>query len=236
MLLTEKGKKLFNKIEPMINGLLKTESEFLKIRDINFGTYSTMNSKILSECINKYYQKNKEININIINNNLEALISMLDKSEIDILLCKKINEDLYDEKKIKYMKLGYLEEVLIANKNSNLKEKAIDIKDLKDKIIYIPRNDSKTVLTFIKELQKENIKNIKRIDSSTMIKILENGNDVGFITKEYIKEEMEQNKIVILKNNFTIESSEIGIYIRKNEQFKELKDFIEILKSRFNTI
>ena len=61
--LTEKGKELFEKIEPSINILQKTELEFLGLRDINFGTYNTMNSKILSNSINKYYEKNKNTNI-----------------------------------------------------------------------------------------------------------------------------------------------------------------------------
>ena len=236
MLLTKKGQELFYNIEPLINNLLKIECEFLKIRDINFGTYNTMNSKIISECIDRYYQKNKENNINITNNKIEDLISMLDKSKIDILLSKKISDDLYDLQKIKYIKLGHLEEALISNKNSILKEKTLDIKDLKDEIIYIPRNNSTSILNFINDLKKEGLNNIKRIDSSTMIKILQNGTGVGLITKEYIKEEIENNKIVILKTNFNIEASEVGIYIRKNENFKELKEFIEILKERFNKI
>lgn len=236
MILTKKGKELFSKIEPLIKGILKTESEFLKIRDINFGTYSTMNSKILSKCINQFYEDNKETNINIVNNKIEELISMLDKSEIDIILSKKINEDLYNKNNIKYVKLGNLEEVLITNINSKIKDKTIDINDLKNEIIYIPRNDSPAILNFVKELQNKGINNIKRIDSATMIKILESGNGVGLITKEYITEEIEQNKIVVLKHTFNIETSEIGIYVRKNERFKQLNIFIEILKERFNRV
>lgn len=210
--------------------------EFLDLRDINFGTYNTMNSKILSDCINKYYEKNKNTNINIMTHNIETLISMMNKSEIDIILSKKINEDLYDSEKIKYQKLGYLEEILITNNNSKLKDKAINYKDLKDEIVYIPRNNSPSIINFVNQLQKEGITNIKKIDSSTMIKILENGNGIGIITKAYVKEELEKEKVRELRTNFSIESSEIGIYSLKNQNFNQLKDFIKILVDKFKNI
>lgn len=233
MILTQKGEELYKKIELSIKSLLEVGAEFLQVRYINFGTYSTMNSKILSECINKYYQKNKETNINITTNKVKELISLLEKSKLDIILSKQIDKNLYNENQIKYIKLGNLEEVLITNKNSKLKEKSIEVKDLKEEIIYIPRNNSKTINNFVAELKKVGIVNIKRIDSSTMIKILEKGEGVGLITKEYIDEELKENKLIILKTKFDIQASEFGIYIRKNENFKQLKDFIEILKERF---
>lgn len=210
--------------------------EFLGLRDINFGTYNTMNSKILSDSINKYYEKNKNTNINIMTHNIETLISMMNKSEIDIILSKKINEDLYDSEKIKYQKLGDLEEILITNSNSKFKDKTINYKDLKDEIVYIPRNNSPSIINFVNQLQKEGITNIKKIDSSTMIKILENGNGIGIITKAYVKEELEKEKVRELRTNFNIKSSEIGIYSLKNQNFNQLKDFIKILVDKFKNI
>ena len=210
--------------------------EFLGLRDINFGTYNTMNSKILCDSINKYYEKNKNTNINIMTHNIETLISMMNKSEIDIILSKKINEDLYDSEKIKYQKLGDLEEILITNSNSKFKDKTINYKDLKDEIVYIPRNNSPSIINFVNQLQKEGITNIKKIDSSTMIKILENGNGIGIITKAYVKEELEKEKVRELRTNFNIESSEIGIYSLKNQNSNQLKDFIKILVDKFKNI
>ena len=195
-----------------------------------------MNSKILSDSINKYYEKNKNTNINIMTHNIETLISMMNKSEIDIILSKKINEDLYDSEKIKYQKLGDLEEILITNSNSKFKDKTINYKDLKDEIVYIPRNNSPSIINFVNQLQKEGITNIKKIDSSTMIKILENGNGIGIITKAYVKEELEKEKVRELRTNFNIKSSEIGIYSLKNQNFNQLKDFIKILVDKFKNI
>lgn len=234
MILTEKGKELFKEVEQNVNNLLEIEAKFLGRRDINFGTYNTMISKLLSECINKYYENNKQNKINIINSKIEEMFNMLTNSELDIILSKKVNENLYDNKKIKYVKLGELEEVIITNSKSKLKDKVIDLEDLKEEIIYLPRNDSISIQKFIDMLNKHGVKdNIKRIDSATMIKMLESGTGIGVITKEYIKEDIQIGKILNLKTKFKLDTSEIGIYIRRGNKFKELNEFLEILKIRF---
>ena len=92
-------------------------------------------------------------------------------------------------------------------------------------IIYIPRNESISTTKFINKLVGANI---KKIDSSTMIKIVEKGEGIGLITKKYI----QNSKVSILKTDFEIEDSEYGIYVNKNNRFKELKEFIEILKQQ----
>lgn len=233
MILTEKGEQLFNEIEASINKLLKAEEKIISNKEINFGTYNTIISKLLSGCINKYYENNSKRKINIINNKIEDMIYMLQNSELDLILSKKIEQE-NNYKKIKYIKLAELEEVIITNNNSILTNKIIEIDDLKDEIIYMPRNNSASLLKIIKRLESQGLKdNIKRIDSSTMLKLLENGQGVGIITKEYIKEELELKKISIVQTKFKLEKSELGLYLRKDNKNKELKIFVDILKKNF---
>lgn len=234
MILTEKGEELFKQIEPNINNLLEIEKTFLNTCSINFGTYNTLISKMISECINKYYKKNRKNKINIINAKIEDMLYMLLNSEIDIVLSKRVSEDLYDNKQIKYIRLGELQEVIITNNNSKLNNRKIDFKDLKDEIIYIPRNNTVSILKFIRQIEKYGFSdNIKRIDSSTMIKLLKKGSGIGIITKEYVKEEIENKKISILETKFNLENSELGIYKRKEYKSKILEEFINLLKQRF---
>mgnify|MGYP003522970159 CR=1 FL=1 len=58
MKLTEAGEKLYNQISPAVDTILQAEKQFLTNRNINFGTYATMLSKVLSSCISKYYAQN----------------------------------------------------------------------------------------------------------------------------------------------------------------------------------
>lgn len=235
MVLTQKGEELFRNVAPLIEQLLQVEINFFNYRDINFGTYSTMVSKMLSGCIVQYYEKHKNSRINIVNDKIENMFLKLKNAEIDIILTKKIEDNLYDIQKIKYVKLGYLQDVLIVNNNSELINKVNNINDLKDEIIYLPRNNSISTLKFIKKLKENGMEpNIRKIDSSTMIELIKNGEGIGFITKEYVKDEIKEKKIKVLETDFKLELSEYGIYIQKYNKCKELKDFIEILKEVLN--
>lgn len=228
MKLTKKGKELFEMISPSIEILQKAEAIVTNNREINFGTYNTMVSVLLSESISQYYSRNENKKINIINSDIDNMIFKLETTELDIVVSKRIDEKVYDTSKIEYVKLGKLHDVLVTNKNSKLaKKKLVSIDELQDEIIYIPRNESISTTNFIKMIEKSNI---KKIDSATMLKIVEKGEGIGFITKEYI----ENDRVAIIKTDFKIEASEYGIYLNKENNFKELKEFIEILKR--NTI
>lgn len=228
MKLTKKGKELFEMISPAIEILQKAEAIVTNNREINFGTYNTMVSVLLSESISQYYSRNENKKINIINSDIDNMIFKLETTELDIVVSKRIDEKVYDTSKIEYVKLGKLHDVLVTNKNSKLaKKKLVSIDELQDEIIYIPRNESISTTNFVKMIEKSNI---KKIDSATMLKIVEKGEGIGFITKEYI----ENDRVAIIKTDFKIEASEYGIYLNKENNFKELKEFIEILKR--NTI
>ena len=120
MKLTIKGKELFENIYPEIEKLIKAEEELTGNRKINFGTYNTMVTTMFSESISKYYKENKNRKINVINLNIPSMFSMLENLELDLIVCKKVDEKVYDKTKIKYIKLGEMENVLIASKSSQL--------------------------------------------------------------------------------------------------------------------
>lgn len=133
------------------------------------------------------------------------------------------------------LSFGFADFVLIANNSSELCNKNVTISDLKNKIIYIPRGESESVLAFIKMISENNLENeIKKIDSVTMCNIIENHDCIGLVNKDYIKEEIEKNKVTLLNTDFKIPSTEFGIYIQKNNTFPELKKFINIIKNKFN--
>lgn len=223
MKLTKKGKELFDIVSPSIETLIKAETIITNSREINLGTYNALASNILSESILQYYEKAKDKKINIFNSKIDNMFLKLANSEIDLIVSKKVDSNIYDSTKIKYIKLGVLHDVLITNKKSKLATKIISKDDLQKEIIYVPRNESISTSRFIDILSKSNI---KEIDSATMLKIIEKGEGIGFITKEYIG----NDEVTILKTDFKLESAEYGIYLNIENNFKELKEFIKILK------
>ena len=73
---------------------------------------------------------------------------------------------------------------------------------------------------------------VKNITYSTMLQILKGENEIGLATKEYIENEIDLNKITVLKTDFEIEPIEFGMYLNNN-RFKELNTLIKIIKKDF---
>lgn len=105
MKLTKKGQQLFDEISPAINMILESEKKFLCDKNINFGTFATMLSKVLSDCIAEFYKENKDSKITTITEQFNSLVSKLLNHELDILVSNKIDEKIYDISDIKYIKL-----------------------------------------------------------------------------------------------------------------------------------
>ena len=231
MELSKEGNKLYIEIKDAVKILEEAQNKYIGFRNINLGVHATMLNKIFSKSIAKYYQENESIKINIINKDIKEMIYDLENQELDIVLSKKINEKYYDKNKVTYIPLGNLHDILIASNNTKYKNKIITIDELKEAIIYTPRKTSSTTMRFMEKFDIDENK-VKNITYSTMLQILKGENEIGLATKEYIENEIDLNKIIVLKTDFEIEPIEFGMYLNNN-RFKELNTLIKIIKKDF---
>lgn len=237
MELTQAGKRLYEEISPAIKQIVEIDKKYSLSNEIILGTYATMLSKVLSSTIAEFYSQNKNAKIITITDNSKLLNNPLNNGEYDIAILKKLDETEYDTNKYKFVSLGYIDYVLIANNKSNLcTKKKIKIDDLKDKIIYIPRGNSVSTNTFRNMLENSQLNNeIKRIDSVTISQIIqEYDNCVGEANSIYLQKEIKNKLFTVLDTDFKIPSTEIGIYYRKDNSSLELKKLIKIIKKNFN--
>lgn len=234
MELTDKGQELFNEINNSVEILINAENKIRTNRNINLGSHVTMLSRMFGGCIAKYYKENPNSQIDVTNETFNQMLLMLENQKLDIVFSKKIDEKIYDNKKIKFISLGYLHDIFIVNTDSRYIGKTLTKEDLKNEIIYTPKKTSITTIKLMETLgldkERENIRNITY---TTMLGILKNEDSIGIITKEYIKDELEEGKLSILKTDFELEPLEYGIYININNRFKELNDLIRIMKDEF---
>lgn len=234
MLLTEQGQALFDAIKDSVTLLSNIDKKFRETKDINLGVHITMLSKMFSTCIGEYYKKHEKSKVNVINENVDIMLSKLANQELDIVLSKKTNENMYDNKKIKFISLGKLHDIFVVNTHSPLLNKVLTKNDLKHEIIYTPRKSSLTTQNLMKSLglpYDKEVNYIKNMTYSTMLGIIKNDTGIGIITKEYILDELKENKISVLKTDFELEPLEFGLYINSINKFNELNDFIKILKN-----
>lgn len=227
MELTENGKKLYNQLKPIISELEKVEQNYETKRNIKLGTYNTLMSKLLSSSILEYYKIYKETDVIIENSNIDKMFRKLENGELDLVIVKKVNRLDFN---VKYIKLGEIEDICICGNKVNFgKYKELNVLD--NRILYIPRNNSIALEKMIEILKDNNIKPIiKRVDSTTMVKLVKDSDNIGFITREYIKEELEKEEIKKLELNIGLPKSELGIYYVEGNKFKELNDLIKVIK------
>lgn len=236
MELTKAGEKLYTEISPVIEKIVKIDKKYTASNEIILGTYATMLSKVLSSAIAKFYSENQNAKIVTITDNLKVLNFPQNCEDFDIAVLKKYNENEYDSNKYKFISLGYMDYVLIANNNSDLcgKQK-LKITELENKIIYIPRGDSKSVSALKKMIDDHKVNSeIKRIDSVTMAQIIqEYDNCVGEANCKYLEKEIESGMFTVLDTDFKLPSTEVGIYYRKDNTSAELRDLIKAIKKKF---
>ena len=234
MELTDKGRELYKEVGEPIIKIYNAERKFRSSRNINLGSHVTMLSRMFGKCIAEYYKLNPTSQIEVTNETFNDMLNMLENQKLDIVLSKKVDESVYNTNKIEFIKLGLLHDIFVINTNSKYKDKIFNKEQLSKEKIYTPKRTSITTINLMKELNlTDGMENIKNITYTTMLGILKTEDSIGLITKEYIKDELKENKLAILKTDFEFEPMEFGIYINKENKFKELKDLIKIMKNEF---
>lgn len=237
MELTKAGEKLYTEISPVIEKIVEIDKKYTASNEIILGTYATMLSKVLSSAIAEFYSENQNAKIVTITDNSKVLNFPQNCEDFDITVLKKYNENEYDSNKYKFISLGYIDYVLITNNNSDLcgKQK-LKITELENKIIYIPRGDSKSVSALKKMIDDNKVNSeIKRIDSVTMAQIIqEYDNCVGEANCKYLEKEIERGMFTVLDTDFKLPSTEVGIYYRKDNTSAELRNLIKVIKEKFS--
>lgn len=233
--LTKEGQDLYNKINDATNILIKIEDEYISNRVIHLGCHSTMLDKLFSFCLVKYYEENINNKILVSSNDTKEMFNKLENKELDIVLSKKVNF-IYNKEKIIFHKISILNDILVSTYNSKLANKTISLQNLKDIVFYMPRETSSTTINFLKSINcdSKSFKNVKNITYNTMVKLIKsNENSIGLVTKEYIEEELKNKELITLSTEFDIPKLEFGIYLNKDNQFKELNKLVKIIKQNY---
>ena len=232
MILNDNGKKLYLQIKDSIETLSKAEEIFYKNRIINLGIHVNMPSRIYDNAVLKFYENNKNTIVNIDKLTATNIFSMLEKKKIDIALSKKYTDEIYNSKEIEFIKIGELQDVFVVNSNSQYLNKKLSKEDLRNINIYTLKKFSSAYQNLIKALEytETDTVNIDNVNYSAIIELLKARDIITVITKEYVEKELSNSELSVLDVGFTLPNAEYGIYYNVNNNFRELKDLIKILK------
>ena len=231
VVLTEEGKKLYEKLINPIEELNKIDKQMNKQKTINIGTHNHMGSCVFGNVINNYCLKYPDVNLNLVCEENFEMMRKLKNKELDIIFSKKDNNEILEG--IKYIKLGYLHDVIIASKNSEFANKELTLENIEDQIIYVPRTYAQ-VVSRIKELTSGKNLKLKNSSYKTILKLASSGSVLGLITREYVEdEEYKIYNLIEVKTQIKLGKVEFGIYTN-SEKFKELDNLIKLIKEYFN--
>ena len=230
LILTEVGLELYENLKDPIDEIMKIDNIFSKDKHINIGSHNHLLNVIFGECINEFYLEYPHINLNLKCLETNEMLEMLKNQELDIVFSKKVND--FKSKDIKYFPLGLLNDVFIANKNSNFANKIVSKKDLENTTIYVPRKYAQTVIRLINLLNNKNL-NLRNSSYNTILELASKSDSIGLITKEYIdSDKLEKYNLVELKTEFNLDPVEFGIYFNAVKT-KEVNYLIKIIKENF---
>ncbi len=230
MLLTDIGKELYQSLKKPIDEIIYVDTKFSGIKNINISSHSRLLNKTFSNCINQFNLEYSKVNLNVSDFETNDMLKSLSNKELDIVFSKRVENLEFSN--LKFIKLGYLNDIFIANINSDFYNKILDISDFKNEVIYAPKSYSQTTNRLLSLIDVQKV-TLKSSNYDNILELISSSFSIGFVTKEYLdKGSLKKYDLVELETTLNLEPVEFGIYLN-DTRFKELDDLVRIIKSYF---
>ncbi len=222
VILTESGKKLFLYIKQAMNLISYAEKEIDDMSHLSTGTLrvgisTTLTKKFFLKYIKQYRQLYPHIIIEISTDPTGELKEKLKEGNLDFIIAKmpKHRSPQYE-----YKVLGTLEDVFVGNKDyEELSKHKHSLEELSNYPILLQKNPSSS-REFLDDICQERhveLKSIMNIASSNLlIDFVKIGYGIGFVTKQYVLEELSQNELFEIPVSPAIPAREFGIISLKD--------------------
>lgn len=207
MVLTEKGKELFNLIERAFNNIREAEKKMqqnknLEKGSLSIGVRSHIASFYLMDKVADFHKKYNKIDIVIINRPSRELLKLLENNEIDFILDSTSDKDQLDGFNVEKLETFSHCFVTLPNSSYISKEKMYCLKDLETLPLILPVSHS-TPRQYLDCLAKENkisFSNVLSIETSELIhSMVKKGLGIGYILYDMVKTEINQGLLKEIK-------------------------------------
>lgn len=222
VILTEEGNELYKYIKHAIEYINNAENKFSELINLETGTIrigisSTLTKEFLIPYLEKFHKLYPNINININTELSSELIKKLRNGLIDMIVLN-LNKN-YDND-IEIIKCKKIQDCFVINNNfNNLIDKEISLKDLNNYPLILQTKGSNTrefLDNFTKEYNITLKPNMELASYSLVHEFTKIGLGIGYVTENYIKEDLKNKKLYKLKLKEKIPKRYIGIALSKN--------------------
>lgn len=239
VVLTEEGKEFYNYIKVALEYINNAENKFndlinLETGTIKIGVSVTLTKYFLIPLLEEFHDLHPKINIQIDTNITKVLFDKLKNGLLDLVI---LNLPYKKENDIKIIKCKNIQDAFYANKNyENLKNKELSLNELNNYPLVLQAKSSNT-RTFLDDFTKENNvtlnPSMELASYSLVTEFTKIGFGIGYLTKEYIQDELKNKELFEIKLKEKIPRRSIGIaYSNKNLPSFATKEMIRIITKK----
>lgn len=224
VILTEDGQKLYYYIRQAMNLISYAEKKIDDTKNLYTGTLrigisTTLTKKYLLKYLDIFHKLYPNIIIEISTDPTGELKEKMKLGQLDFIIAKMPR---YLDEEYSYTVLGQLEDIFIANEAFyKLKGKKITLQELAEYPILLQKNPSSS-REYIDEICRDRnttLKSIMNIASSNLlIDFVKIGYGIGFVTKQYVQEELGDQTLFEVQLEPAIPPRDFGI-IQLKENF-----------------
>lgn len=238
--LTSEGEEFYFYIKQAIEFIMSAENKFNELINLETGTIkigisSILTKKFLSPYLEKFHNKYPKIEIQIISAVTSELVTQLKNGLLDMVVTIVDDNCKFDDVILK--KIKKIHDCFIVRGNYfNLLDKEISIKELNNYPLILQNNETSSrnfLNDIIKKYDMELVPDMELASFSLVVEFVKIGYGIGFATKEFIKDEIDNNILAELKIKEDIPDRYISIIVSKKHLSNfSTKKLIEIIDNK----
>ena len=239
VILTEEGKMFYEQIKTAMEIIESAEEKLKEVINldygvINIGISNTLTQKYLLPYIKEFHNTYPKIKINIITGPTHNLLNSARNGIVDFII---LNLPYIIPNDFSTTTLREIHDIFVAsNKFINLKDKTIKLNELNNYPLIIIAKGSNTryFLDNYASSKGTILKPEMELASYSLVtEFTKIGFGIGYLIKEFISKELENNELFELKIDEEIPPRSIGLIYSNNRYLsKTSKEFIKFLKEK----
>ena len=239
VILTDEGSTLFEYVEKAMNDINNGESALSNLKNldsgiIRIGSSTTVCKHVVMPYLEKFHELYPKIEIQIVNNLTTNLIKDLRNGNLDILF---LNLPMNEDKDLKITPIKDVQDIFVGNKKFyDLTGGKVLLKDLdKYPLIFqkLPSNTRSYLNNYLKDNNTDLRPQLEVVSYNLIMDLVGAGFGIGYATKEFIKQELENNTLFEIKVEPSVPKRFIGIAtIEKKIPNYSVKKLIEMINKK----
>ena len=223
VVLTAEGKEFYRYIKQAIEYINNAENKFtdlinLKTGSIKIGISTTLTKEFLLPYLEKFHSLYPNIDIQIATDLTKELFFKLKNGLIDIIILNLNNKNYGND--IEIIKCRKINDCFVVNnKYKDLINHELALNDLNNYPLILQSKGSNTREFLDKFTQKNDVvlqPNIELASYTLVVEFAKIGLGIGYVTKDYIKNNLKNKELFELKIKEKIPSRYIGIALSKS--------------------